>query len=151
MTDPTTTPRNMRPFIPAVAQNDPNRFPRGEYKRYPMIAIDDKDGKPFLDKYKKPIRLMNEDEEAAFKADHPTLREPPASASSLSNEVRRVTEASNAKDAKIAELEAKLAMLGGDLNDKAAGDGGSSVAGLATKPTGKPTKASDAKKVEPSL
>ncbi len=66
--------RDIRDFIPRTPQTNPNNFPPLDYRRYPL-APTDANGKHYDDEYGKMVILASREEEDAFKADHPDMRE----------------------------------------------------------------------------
>lgn len=66
--------RDIRDFIPRTPQTNPNNFPPLDFRRYPLGPTD-ADGKHYNDEYGKMVILNSREEEDAFKAQHPDMRE----------------------------------------------------------------------------
>lgn len=123
--------RDIRDFIPKTNQTNPNKFPAVAYQRYPLMAVDGDTGKPFLDEANRTVHFLSKEEEDAFHADHPTLREF-KDPEDLTNELEQLREenrrlkaqrASNADDGKDIDPDAAKTVPG-------AKDDAKGVAGL---------------------
>jgi len=88
---PNPRPRNMRSFIPLTKHTNINNFPKIEYKRYPLMPVDE-NGQPFLDEYQQVIKLHDEDEEEQFKKDNPTMASVPDSPQTQADELTKLRE-----------------------------------------------------------
>lgn len=64
--------RDIRKFIAQnqLPQMDPNKFPRPEYRRYPLMPLNEA-GKPYYDSAGRTIVLLNPEDEDHFYKDHP--------------------------------------------------------------------------------
>lgn len=144
---PNAKPRNMRSFIPLTRHTNINNFPKIEHRRYPLMPVDE-NGVAFRDEYGKTIKLYDEDEEAAFKLENPTMRDVPDSPQTQADELDRLR-------AENARLKAEKADADAAKTDKPQDgkDAGSSVAGLVAgnKNDGNKGGKTGNKPVEPKL
>lgn len=66
-----TGPATVINAIPRTNQTDPSKFPTYEYRPYPCMVKNKKDGKPYIDKETNQIAYVNdEDEEREYLAAH---------------------------------------------------------------------------------
>lgn len=86
--------QDIRDYIPKTRQTDPNNFPRAEFRRYPLMILDDK-GQPFRGLGNRALIVHNPEEEEQFYKDHPTAVRP-VDAHSAADELQKLRD-ENAK------------------------------------------------------
>lgn len=85
------TPTNINPYIPFVAQRDPNNFPPIEYQHYPLMMVHES-GQPFIDGSGDPIIVSNEDEEKEFRDANPDTMAPAQRPEDIQSELTKLRE-----------------------------------------------------------
>jgi hypothetical protein len=66
--------RDIRDYIPRTDHTNPNKFPDPGYQRYPLMAVNNKTNKPYLDAAGQPVIFNSREEEETFAKENEDLR-----------------------------------------------------------------------------